>query len=62
MAYPENADDLIENVRRVLVMIAYTGRREFTVALEGNYLRAPLRFSDKMLSSFSGYITLRYYF
>ena len=39
-----------------------TGRREFSIALEGNFLSAPLRFADNMLSSFSGFITLRYYF
>jgi hypothetical protein len=61
-SYPENADDLIEDVRRILFKVAYTGRREFSIALEVNYLRAPLRFTDDLLSSFAGGITLRYYF
>jgi len=62
MSYPENADDLIEYIREVLFKIAYTGRREFSVGLEGSYLRAPMRLDDNTLSAWSGEIALRYYF
>jgi hypothetical protein len=61
-SYPENADDLIENIRQILFKVAYTGRREFSIALEGNLIRAPLRLSEDILAFFSGFITLRYYF
>ena len=62
MSYPENADDLIEDIREVLFKIAYTGRREFSIGLEGSYLRAPMRLDDNTLSAWSGEIALRYYF
>jgi hypothetical protein len=61
-SYPEGSDDLVEDVRQVLFKIAYTGRREFSVGLEGIYMRAPLRADDNILSAWSGLITLRYYF
>jgi len=61
-SYPEGSDDLIENVKQVLFKIAYTGRREFSVGLEGIFLRAPMRVDDNILTSWSGLITLRYYF
>jgi hypothetical protein len=61
-SYPEGSDDLIKDVRQVLFKIAYTGRREFSVGLEGNHSRAPLRVGDNILSAWSGLITLRYYF
>jgi hypothetical protein len=61
-SYPEGADDLIEHISEALFKVAYTGRREFSIALEGSYLRAPLRFQDDSFGAWTGQIALRYFF
>jgi hypothetical protein len=61
-SYPESADDLIQDIREIPFKIAYTGHREFSIALEGSYLRAPLRNDDGILASWTGLISMKYYF
>jgi hypothetical protein len=61
-SYPEGSGDLVERAGNTTLKIAYTGRREFSLGLEGGYVSAPIVDTDKSLNYGSIAFNLQYFF
>ena len=60
--FVEGNSDITDRVRAFGVVVAFTGRSDFSIGLEGNYIWIPLLESAGSANAISGTINLRYYF
>jgi len=59
---PADGDLRIESLNGTVCKVAYTGRDDFSVELEGTLRHAPLTANDDSVQALYGYLTLRYFF
>jgi hypothetical protein len=61
-SFAQAGNDITNRIRSVLLGLFYTGREDFTLGVETQWLYLPLVDEDEAINAFSGRLNLRYHF
>ena len=59
---PDGADEIIDDIQSALIGISYTGRPDFSIGLDLEFQRLPVKGIEDPASFFSAIISMRYFF
>lgn len=59
---PEGGDDIVDNTQSALLGISYTGRPDFSIGLDLEFQRVPIKGIEEPTQFFTAVISMRYFF